>query len=512
MTTTGRFSKTTSINQWGCPGSRFFFAKDMAALCGTAGGWKYGKSGNLFSGASMKWNPVDTIAAIATPLGVGGVGIVRLSGSGAVAIVEPFFSAAGGKSLAAAESHRMYHGWIANEHGPVDEVLAVVMRAPHSYTRQDVVEIQCHGGPLVLQTVLELVCGAGARLAEPGEFTQRAFLNGRLDLTRVEAVADIVRAGSEAGLRVSANQLRGRLYDAIHALQDELGHVAALLAAGIDFPEEDIVFAHREDIAERLGRGRARLEELLETAEQGMILRDGLAVTIAGRTNVGKSSLLNALLRENRAIVTEVPGTTRDTVEEAAEVGGVVLRLTDTAGIRQTEDPVEREGVNRSHQAMAQADLVLLVLDGTVPLTPEDTGLLGRAVPEKTLVAVNKRDRMPEPRPPWAEKLAGWDVVVLSALTREGMEELEAGVRNWVFRGRAPVAEHGMITNLRQKEAARQALEAIETAQEGMAAKIGDELLAVDLRCVLDALGSIVGETTADDLLNRIFAEFCIGK
>lgn len=460
----------------------------------------------------MKWNPADTIAAIATPVGVGGVGIVRLSGTDAVSIVEPFFRAARGVSLAGADSHRMIHGWIVNELGPVDEVLVVAMRAPHSYTREDVVEIHCHGGPLVLETVLGLVCGAGARPAEPGEFTMRAFFSGRIDLTRVEAVADIVRASSEAGLRVSANQLRGRLYEAIHAFQEELAHVAALLAAGIDFPEEDIVFAHREEIAGRLRKSHEGLRKLLQTAERGRILREGLAVAIAGRPNVGKSSLLNALLRENRAIVTEVPGTTRDTVEEAVEVGGVVLRLSDTAGIRKTEDRVEKEGVARSRRAVQEADLVLLVLDGAAPLAAEDTALLDEAVPEKTLVVVNKRDRMAAPEPEWAGRLKGFENVVLSALTREGMEDLEALVHNRVFGGQTLTSEHGMITNLRQKEAALRALEALEAGLEGLENKIGDELLAVDLQRALDALGSIVGETTADDLLNRIFAEFCIGK
>jgi tRNA modification GTPase len=460
----------------------------------------------------MKWNSEDTIAAIATPLGIGGVGIVRLSGDKAVSIVDPIFRPAAGDSLASAESHRMLYGWIATEDGPIDEVLVVAMRAPRSYTREDVVEIHCHGGPLVLQTVLELVCWAGARLAEPGEFTLRAFFNGRIDLTQVEAVADIVRARSQAGLRVTANQLRGRLYEAIQGLKEELSHVAALLAAGIDFPEEDVVFAHREEIAARLDKGRTQLRELLRTAERGRILREGLAVAIAGRPNVGKSSLLNALLRENRAIVTEVPGTTRDTVEEAAEVGGVVLRLTDTAGIRTTADRVEKEGIARSRRALDEADLVLLLLDGSEPLTGEDTALLDEADPEATLVIVNKRDLMAAPRPAWAERLAGFEYTALSTLTREGLDDLEAHVRRRVFRGEVPVSEHGMITNLRQKQAAQQALEALEAAREGLEGNIGDELLAIDLQRALDALGAIVGETTADDLLNRIFAEFCIGK
>ncbi len=460
----------------------------------------------------MKWKSEDTIAAIATPVGIGGVGIVRLSGSGAVAIVDPLFSPAAGSSLAEAESHRIVHGWIYKDGAPLDEVLVAVMRAPRSYTREDVVEIHCHGAPLVLRTVLDLALASGARLAEPGEFTMRAFFNGRIDLTQAEAVADIVRARSEAGLRVSVNQLRGRLYEAIGSLKEELGHVAALLAAGIDFPEDDIARVQREEIRARLDAGRERLGELVAGADQGRILRDGLGVAIAGRPNVGKSSLLNALLRENRAIVTDIPGTTRDTLEEAAVVGGVVLRLTDTAGIRHSEEPVEKEGVARSRGALAEADLVLLMLDGAEPLTTDDTDLLAGADPARTLVVVNKRDLMKTPEAPWTEQVRAFEHVVLSALTGEGLPELEQAIRAWAFREDRPLSEHGMITNLRQKHAAQRALEAVEAALEGLEQGMGEELLAVDLQRALDALGDIVGETTADDLLERIFAEFCIGK
>ncbi|MCZ6729910.1 MAG: tRNA uridine-5-carboxymethylaminomethyl(34) synthesis GTPase MnmE [SAR324 cluster bacterium] len=460
----------------------------------------------------MKWKSEDTIAAIATPVGMGGVGIVRLSGSGAVAIVDPVFFPDGGGSLAEAESHRLLHGWIYKDEAPLDEVLVVAMRAPRSYTTEDVVEIHCHGAPLVLSSVLDLVVAGGARLAEPGEFTMRAFFNGRIDLTQAEAVGDIVRARSEAGLRVSVNQLRGKLYEAITGLKGDLQRVAALLAAGIDFPEEDIVFAHREEIANWLGGVQARLSELVAEADRGRIMRDGLGVAIVGRPNVGKSSLLNALLGEARAIVTEIPGTTRDTVEEGAVVGGVLLRLTDTAGIRHSDERVEQEGITRSRHAQQEADLVLLVLDGSEPLSGDDETLLTTAGPERTLVVVNKRDLMPAALPGWAERLAGFSHVVLSALTREGMDGLEQSIRSWAFDEQRPIAEHGMITNLRQKHAAQNALDAVQAATAALDIGTGDELLAIDLQRALAALGDIVGETTADDLLERIFAEFCIGK
>jgi len=349
-------------------------------------------------------------------------------------------------------------------------------------------------------------------MAHPGEFTLRAFLHGRIDLTQAEAVGDLVRTRSALGLQVSANQLRGRLHEAIAALQGDVQQVAALVAAGIDFPEEDVVFAHRGEITERLGHVRERLDALLARAGQGRIVREGLAVAIVGRPNVGKSSLLNALLRENRAIVTEVPGTTRDTLEEAAEVGGLMVRLVDTAGIRHTEDVVEREGIQRARRAIAQADLVLLVLDGAAPLTADDEALLAEAPPQASLVVVNKRDKLDGASPAWVGRLEGRPWLGLSALTGAGLPELEAAIRGWALQDERPVLEDALLTNLRQEQAARQAAEAVRGALAALEGGLGDELLAVDLERVLMALGEIVGATTPDDLLNRIFAEFCIGK
>jgi tRNA modification GTPase len=313
-------------------------------------------------------------------------------------------------------------------------------------------------------------------------------------------------------LRVSAQQLRGRHYDAIAALREEVARVAALVAAGIDFPEEDVVFAHRAELTGRLRGVQERLAALLAGAGRGRILREGLAVAIVGRPNVGKSSLLNALLRENRAIVSELPGTTRDTVAELAEIGGLALRLVDTAGIRASVDRLEAEGVTRARAALAQADLALLVLDGAEPLTAEDEVLLGEVNPAATLAVVNKQDRLGGRAPDWMERLAGLPAVILSARSGEGVERLEAALRRWALSDERPLLEDAMITNLRQEQAARQAAEAVGGALAALEAGLGDELLALDLERVLAALGDIVGETTADDLLHRIFAEFCIGK
>lgn len=460
----------------------------------------------------MNFKNDDTIAAIATPLGTGGIGIVRLSGRHAVAIVDSLFRGHGGRSLAAAESHRFIHGWLERNGETIDEALAVVMRAPHSYTREDVVELHCHGGTLVTRTVLEMACRGGARLAQPGEFTWRAFLNGRLDLTQAEAVGDIVAARSTLGLRVSANQLRGSLHASIQALRDDIAHAAALVAAGIDFPEEDVVFAHREEICSQLTAARERLEALIRTAAHGRMLREGLGVAIVGKPNVGKSSLLNALLRENRAIVTDIPGTTRDTIEEPVTLGGLAVRLIDTAGIRETADVVEREGISRAERAISKADLVLVVLDGSAPLEAADRQVLALAPSGAALAVVNKRDRMAGDEPPWIGELGPLPHVAISALTGDGLPSLEQSIINWALRDDKPRLEDAMITNLRQQDAARRASEALAEALRGMKEGRGEELLAVDLSRALDALGDIVGETTADDLLNRIFAEFCIGK
>jgi len=460
----------------------------------------------------MTWKRDDTIAAIATPPGVGGIGVIRVSGPAAVEIVARCFRPDRGPPLGRGGSHRLRHGWIERDGEPLDEVLAVWMRAPGSYTGEDVVEVHGHGGTAVLRAVLEQITAGGARLAEPGEFTLRAFLNGRIDLTRVEAVADLVGARSDIGVRVSAHQLKGRLFAAIDELKEQVAHVAALVAAGIDFPEEDVVFSHRDDILARLTGTRERLAALVAGAERGRILREGLGVAIVGRPNVGKSSLLNALLRENRAIVTEVPGTTRDTLEEAVEIDGLVLRLVDTAGLRDTADRVEREGILRTRAAIEAAELVLLVLDGAEPLGPEDRRLLGEVAPARSLAVVNKGDRLPPGGPPWLDELGERPRVVLSALTGAGMAEMERWIRTWAVQEDRPTLEEAMITNLRQKQAAQGALAAVDDALRAIDAALGDELLAVDLGRALDALGDIVGETTADDLLNRVFAEFCIGK
>ena len=453
----------------------------------------------------------DTIAAVATPLQPSGLGVIRVSGTEAVSLVEPLFKGRE-RPLKKAETHKLLYGWIHDEGELLDKVLLVVMRAPHSYTTEDVVEIQCHGSPLVLRTILDLVLRQGARLAEAGEFTQRAFLHGRLDLTQVEAVADLIHASSEVGAKLAAQQLHGKLYQAIDIVKKQVVSIASLIEAGIEFPEEGLEFTQREDCLQRLDHACADLENMLSHAEQGRRMREGFAVALIGRPNVGKSSLLNTLLREQRAIVTTIPGTTRDSIEESVQIQGVAFRLTDTAGIRKTADLLETEGIRRTQIVRDKADLVLLILDSSEQLTEEDQTLIRDVEQERTIVVLNKKDRLSAKLPEWYEAISAMESVLISAKNGDGCDELESCLFAKATQGGLPKQDKIWITNRRQQQAAKNALAALQQAREIFENSDGEEFLAVDLRSCLNALGEIVGETTPDDLLGQIFSEFCIGK
>ncbi|MDP7169982.1 MAG: tRNA uridine-5-carboxymethylaminomethyl(34) synthesis GTPase MnmE [SAR324 cluster bacterium] len=453
----------------------------------------------------------DTIAAVATPLQPSGLGVIRVSGTEAVSLVEPLFKGRE-RPLKKAETHKLLYGWIHDEGELLDKVLLVVMRAPHSYTTEDVVEIQCHGSPLVLRTILDLVLRQGARLAEAGEFTQRAFLHGRLDLTQVEAVADLIHASSEVGAKLAAQQLHGKLYQAIDIVKKQVVSIASLIEAGIEFPEEGLEFTQHEDCLQRLDHACADLENMLSHAEQGRRMREGFAVALIGRPNVGKSSLLNTLLREQRAIVTTIPGTTRDSIEESVQIQGVAFRLTDTAGIRKTADLLETEGIRRTQIVRDKADLVLLILDSSEQLTEEDQTLIRDVEQERTIVVLNKKDRLSAKLPEWYEAISAMESVLISAKTGDGCDELESCLFAKATQGGLPQQDEIWITNRRQQQAAKNALAALQQAREIFENSDGEEFLAVDLRSCLNALGEIVGETTPDDLLGQIFSEFCIGK
>jgi tRNA modification GTPase len=392
----------------------------------------------------------------------------------------------------------------------LDEALILYMKAPKSYTGEDVVEVQSHGGALVLSLFCRACVEAGARFAEPGEFTKRAFLNGRLDLSQAEAVLDTIRARSAAGLVVAQRQLRGELAREVDAARAVLLNVLAHVEAGIDFVEEDIAFLRQEELRTAVADAWKIVERLETTAREGRILREGARVVILGRPNVGKSSLMNRLLKEDRAIVTAVPGTTRDLIEESVDLDGLRVHVVDTAGLRHTEDPVEREGIRRTRDARNEADLLVIVVDGSEPLTPYDRELLESAAGTRHVVALNKAD-LP-PRCSQADLGGGAAVCTLSAKTGAGIDRLRSEIRRQLIGPGADSVETVLVSNVRHRTALRRASESLRQALDSVAAKAPAELIAVDVRAAADALGEITGAITTDEILERIFSEFCIGK
>lgn len=460
----------------------------------------------------MLKSPEDTIAAVSTPPGEGGIGIVRLSGPDAIAIAGRMFVSATGRDMVR-DSRRVFYGHVLDaQGGRIDEVLLHVMRAPHSYTREDVVEINCHGGAGPVAAVLDEALRHGARLAQPGEFTMRAFLNGRIDLVQAEAVVDHIRARTNAGLRAAAAAASGMVSKELHAMAAELADALARVEASVDFPDDDLPELLDESLRRRLENTLARMQALLNTAEAGRLYREGASIAIAGRPNVGKSSLFNALLRDARAIVSAQPGTTRDRIEETITLSGVPVRLVDTAGLRHAQDEVERMGVSMAREAMQAADMILFVVDATSPATEADVALAGelRDLDRPVWIALNKTDivRCCAPLPPAFDGFHGPTPV--SALTGEGLESLEKGLAGLILGGAHVAPEQGLISRAHQRDSLHRAAEAVGRTL----ARFGDspELLSIDLRDALDALGEITGETTPDDLLARIFSSFCIGK
>lgn len=448
----------------------------------------------------------DTIAAIATPLGESGIGIVRLSGPDAQPILKRLFAPTGSETAFA--THRLYYGHIMDptQGGTVDEVLASYMQAPKTYTRQDVVEINCHGGTVAMQRVLALALGQGARLARPGEFTLRAFINGRLDLAQSEAVLDIIQAKTEAGLRVAVGQLRGRLSRQIGAIRQRLLRILAYLEAIIDFSDD----VPEQDIGPDLAEAEAQLGALCAQAERGLIYRQGIRTAIVGRPNVGKSSLLNALLRSDRAIVTPIPGTTRDTLEETINLGGIPLCLVDTAGISPTEDMIERIGIERSQKALQQADLVLFVLDGSAPLSEAEREIVMLLEGKEVLLVVNKIDL------PQQIALQQWlpqaKRVHISALDGTGLETLEQAIRDTVLSGQVKASDTPLVSNPRHQALLQRALAQVRAAQKANATHMPADFTTIDIRAAIDELGELTGETASEQLLETIFEQFCIGK
>ncbi len=479
----------------------------------------------------------DTIAAIGTPPGYGGIGVIRVSGPEAFLLVLPLFQQPGGQTNLPA-SHLLTYGHIVdpNTHETLDEVLVVFMLAPHTYTREDVVEVQGHGGPLVLQRILRLVLAQGARMANPGEFTLRAFLNGRLDLAQAEAVMDLISAQTEAGQRLAIQQLRGRISEQIQDARHAVLGVIARIEASIDFPEEDVPTPQSEELRPLIENAQQKIATLLAGSEQGRLYRQGLRTAIIGRPNVGKSSLLNALLRTERAIVTPIAGTTRDTVEEVANLRGIPLHLIDTAGITPGNDPVEQIGVQRSRAAAEGADVVLLVFDGSERLTEQDQrvseelrrmgfGGKNRLNYENTgdeapanlsrpmIVVMNKADCPQHLEVNEIERMwPGVPMVTTSTITGVGLSDLEETIADLVLAGRALSGESALITSARHQEALRRAAENLRASLISLEQRLPLDFVSIDLRTAYDSLGEVIGETASDDLLDRIFSEFCIGK
>lgn len=456
----------------------------------------------------------DTIAAISTPLGESGIGIVRLSGKDAIAIAERLFMSPKGKRLSDVRSHTISYGFIMDNltGDKVDEVLVSVMKAPNTYTREDIVEINCHGGFLPLRKTLELTIREGARLAEPGEFTKRAFLNGRIDLTQAEAVADLIRSKTEFSQRVAIEQLRGSLSEKITGLRERLIDLSANIEAYIDFPDEDIEPATFDSIENELSSIIDELSQLSMTFEEGRFLREGIRVAIVGRPNVGKSSLLNALLKRDRAIVTEFPGTTRDIIEELLNIKGLLVRIMDTAGIREAHDMAEMEGVKRSLQAIDDADLAIVMVDGSRPLSDEDIYIIEkvREKGKRFILAINKSDLLTQPEKDFQRAPV---TLFISAKTGQGLDELKETIINLtIAKGRHTGQPLQIITNLRHKMAIDNATNSLKRALSDIKGSQPEEIVAISLREALDYLGEIVGAVTTEEILNRIFSEFCVGK
>ncbi|MDO8589311.1 MAG: tRNA uridine-5-carboxymethylaminomethyl(34) synthesis GTPase MnmE [Armatimonadota bacterium] len=474
----------------------------------------------------------DTIAAIATPIGQAGIGVIRISGDNSLDIAGRIFrpyraSERGAEQRQPARreaspinfpSHTVHHGYTVDpvSDEPIDEVLLTVFVAPKSYTGENVVEISCHGGIAILRRVLESTLSAGARHAEPGEFTKRAFLNGRIDLAQAEAVNDLIRARTDEARALALRQLEGGLSGEIRDINSELGRLLAEIEASIDFPD-DVEEPPTGDLRSRVALLTARIQELLATADRGRIYREGIVVAIAGRPNVGKSSLLNALLRESRAIVTEVPGTTRDTIEETVSIRGVPVVAIDTAGLRETRDAVEQIGVQRAEETIQRAQVVLFVVDATEGFTEEDAARFSALGAKPRLIVLNKRDLLPDSDAPRAADrvaaaLPDSRVVAVSALTGAGIAELEDRIAEMVFAGAVAGSQSVLVSNVRHKQAIERSLRSLESAIRTVDEARPVDLLSVDLMAARGALGEITGETAAEDLIDRIFSEFCIGK
>lgn len=455
----------------------------------------------------------DAIAAISTAIGEAGIGIVRMSGTDAIEIGIRVFKGAKINDIKAVENRKLIYGHIVDGDKILDEVLIVFMREPYTYTKENMVEIYCHGGVISVKKVLELVLSNGARLAEPGEFTKRAFLNGRLDLAQAEAVIDIIRSKTDKSFQVSLDQLEGSLSSKIKEIRHILLSMLAHIEVSIDFPDEDVEVSTLSQLEESAMEVKEKISTLLSTSDRGKILRDGLNTVILGKPNVGKSSLLNAILRENRAIVTDIPGTTRDIIEEYINIDGIPLRIIDTAGIRDTNDLVEQIGVDKAKKTVEQADLAIAIFDISRELSDDDIQIIELIKDKKTIVLLNKTDLPNKFDEEQIRKyLSNVEIISTSIKNRIGIEDLEDSIRNMFYAGEVEISSDVVINNVRHKNQLDKAYKNIISVIDDIRAMVPIDCLEVDLKNCWENLGEISGETIGEDILDRIFSEFCIGK
>lgn len=451
------------------------------------------------------YQPGETIAAVATPLGEGGVSIIRISGNHAVEVADKVFTG----PVKTFKSHTAHYGYVIDKKGnKVDSALVLPMLSPHSYTGDDTVEIHCHGGSLITRKVLDVVLQAGARQARPGEFTLKAFMNGKLDLAQAEAVQELICAKNERALDAAENQLIGRLSEKIRRFQSSITDIAAILEAWVDFPEEGLEFASKEEVVNRLESTIHEMQTLYRTYHDGKIAHDGIALCLIGSPNVGKSSLMNALLNRERAIVSDIPGTTRDILEDQLRLNDLNYRLIDTAGIRETQEMIEQEGIKRSHHAMSEADLILLILDAHKGLDQDDRRLLDVIPQDKTIVIWNKID-LPHDALPTVEMP---HVVSISAKYKQHLETLHHEIDRVIWRNGPPSREEVLITNVRHKEALGHAIQGLSEVIEGLKQGTSPEFVSFEMRQSLAELGKIIGLDVTEGILTSIFSQFCVGK
>lgn len=454
----------------------------------------------------------DTIAAISTAIGEAGIAIVRMSGDDSVNIIDEIFVSASGKKMAEAENRRFLYGHIADGDKLIDEVLVVKMKGPHSYTAEDIVEIHCHGGVVSVKRILNLILSKGARLAEKGEFTKRGFLNGRIDLTQAEAVIDMIKAKTDISFDMGLNQLSGALSEVLNKLKDELVSMQALIVANIDFPDEDIEDAAYHDLMERSDKILEKMDNLLDNSKNSRLLRDGINTVILGKPNVGKSSLLNGLLKYDRAIVTDIAGTTRDIIEDYINLDGVLLKITDTAGIRETDDEVEKIGVNIAREKLKEADLVISIFDISRDFDKDDEEILNLIKDKKHITILNKDDLDQKISDEEIEKYFKDDYLRLSVMENESVKKIENLIIDLFFDGELQISSDSILSNIRHINALKEAKKALLEVNESLKEKVFLDLIEVDLENVIGHISEITGTITTEDILDRVFSDFCIGK